>query len=96
MELSEIFACGGFIVHKYIWLICHALAEKDELLRNYISIILGARLANVIAGFHNVIGLLKFMCGVIVGTHCKLYRKPPQPLIRGDYWGRYDICNILI
>ena len=44
-------------MYKYTLLICHALADKDKLLKFYISIPSGARLANIIVGFHNITGL---------------------------------------
>ena len=66
MEVDEIVVCGSFTV-----LICHALADKNKLLKTYISLPSCARLANIIAGFHNIIGLSN-MCGAIDKTHCKL------------------------
>jgi hypothetical protein len=44
VDVGDIFACGGSIVYKYTLLIFHALADKNKLLRNYISIFSGARL----------------------------------------------------
>ena len=48
VEVGEIFACGSFTEYKYTLLICHALANKDKLLKNYITIPSGARLVNII------------------------------------------------
>ena len=76
VEVGEIFACGGSIMYKYILLVCHALADRDKLLKKNISIPTCARLANIIVDFHNITGLPD-MCGAIYGTHCKLHRKPP-------------------
>ena len=94
VEVDEIFACGSSIVYKYILLICHALADKDKLVKTYIKLPSSARLANVIANFHNFIGLPN-ICGAIDGTHCTLNRKPPQSFILGDYWCRHDIYIVL-
>jgi hypothetical protein len=74
VEVDEIFACGNSTVYKYTLLICHALADKDKLLKTYIIIPSGARLANIISGFHNITGLPN-MCGAIDETHCKLNKK---------------------
>jgi hypothetical protein len=82
-------------VYKYTLLICHALADKDNLLKTYISLPSGARLANIIACFHNITGLPN-MCGAINGTHCKLNLKPPQSFTPGDYWCRHDIYSVLL
>ena len=71
-------------VYKYILLICHALAHKDKLLKTYISLPSGARLANIIASFHNITRLPN-MSGAIDGIHCKLNEKPPKSFIMGDY-----------
>ena len=95
MEVGEIFACGTSIVNKFTLLICHALADKDKLLKTYISLPSGARLANIIAGFHNIYGPLN-ICGAIDGTHCKLNRKPPQSSIQGDYWCEHDTYSVLL
>lgn len=47
VKVGEIFACGSiYCVQIYLW-ICHALADKDELIKNYISIPSSARLANI-------------------------------------------------
>jgi hypothetical protein len=71
-------------MYKCTLLICHALAHKDILLKTYISLPSGARLANIIASFHNITGLPN-MCGAIDGTHCKLNEKPSKSFIPGDY-----------
>ena len=83
------------IVHKYALFICHALVDKDKMLKKKVCIPSGARLANILACFHNIIGLLN-MCGAIDGTHYKLYRKSPQSFIPRDYWCRHDICSVLL
>ena len=93
VEVGEIFECRSSIVYKYTLLICHASANKDKLLKTYISLHSGARLVNIIADFHNITGLPN-MCGAIDGTHCKLNRKPPQSFTPGDYWCRHDIYSI--
>lgn len=85
----------GFNVYKYTLLICHALVDKDKLLRNYISIPSCARVANVIVASHNVTGLPN-MCGAINNIHCKLYREPSQSFILGDYWCRHYIYSVLL
>ncbi len=36
VEVGKIFACGGSTVCKYILLVCHALADRDKLLKTYI------------------------------------------------------------
>lgn len=83
MEVGKIFACRGSTVYKYTLLKCHPLADKDKLLRSYINIPLGFRLANIIASFHNT-GLSN-MCGAIDETHWTLHHKPPQLFIPGNY-----------
>ena len=82
-------------MYKYTLLICYALADKDKLLKTYISLPSSARLANIIADFYNITGLPN-MCGAVHGTHCKLNRKPPQSFIPCDYWCRHDIYNVLL
>ena len=95
VEVGEIFACGSSTVYKYTLLICHALADKDKLLKTYISLPSGVRLANIIASFHNITRPPN-ICGAIDGTHCQLNRKPPQSFTPGDYWCRHDIYNDLL
>jgi hypothetical protein len=43
-------------MYIYTLLVCRALGHKDKMIKHYNSISLGVRLANVIAGFHNVTG----------------------------------------
>ena len=95
VEVGKIFACGSSIVYRYTLLMCHALADKSKLLKTYISLPLGARLANIIAAFYNITRLPN-MCGAIDKTHCKLNRKPPQSFIPSDYCCRHYIYNVLL
>ena len=95
VEVDKIYACGSSIVYKYTLLICDALADEDKLLKTYISLPSGARLANIIAGFYNIMRLPN-MCGAIYKTHCKLNRKPPQSFIPSNYWCRHYIYNVLL
>ena len=72
---------GKLTVLKYLMLICNALADKDKLYPQFIVIRTGRRLKNIIRYFHRKTKLPQ-ICGVIDGSHVKLYMKPPQNILR--------------
>ena len=75
---------GKITVLKYLMLICNALADKNKLYPQFIAILTGRRLKDVIQGFHHITKLPQ-ICGAIDGSHVKLYIKPPTKYTPKDY-----------
>ena len=65
-------------------LIYNALADKDKLYPQFIVIPTGRRLKDIIRGFHCITKLPQ-ICGIIDGSHVKLYRKLLTNYTLADY-----------
>ena len=95
MNVENMFGVRKTRILKYLMFICNALAYKDKLYPQFIAIPTGRRLKDIIQGFHRVTKLTQ-ICGVIDGSHVKLYRKPPTKYTPADYWCQYNVHTVLL
>ena len=80
-NIGNMFGVGKTSILKYLMLTCNALADKDILYPQFIAIPTSKRLKYIIRGFHRITKLPQ-ICGAIDGSHVKLYKKPPQNILR--------------
>jgi hypothetical protein len=80
---------------KYLMVICNTSADKDKLYPQFIVIPTGIKLKDIIRGFHYITKLPQ-ICGVIDGSHVKLYSKPPTKYTPANYWCRHDVHTLLL
>ena len=92
-NVGNMFGVGKTTVLKYLMLICNALADKDKLYPQFIALPTSRILKDIIRGFHRVTKLPQ-ICGVIDGSHVKLYRKPPTKYTPAYYWCRDDVHTV--
>ena len=83
-NVGSMFDVGKITVLKYLMLICNALADKKKLYPQFIAILIGRRLKDIIRGFHRITKLPQ-ICGAIDGSYVKLYMKPPTKYTPANY-----------
>ena len=69
-------------VLKYLKLICNAFVDKNKLYPQFIVIPTGRILKDIIRDFHRITKLPQ-ICGVIDGSHIKLYIKTTHKIHSG-------------
>ena len=87
--IADRFNVGASTVRKYMGIVLEALVSRDKLFGKYISVLSGARLDRIIAGYVQSCGLPN-VCESIDGSHIPLQRRPDkrQTTVVSDLWYR--------